>query len=159
LEKTVATTLRKADEMELKSIAMPAISCGIFHFPIDQATEIIIKAIDIFFRKNPKATLETIILIDTSEKPLTGFLEATKKVFGKSVEMKGKPRNASQGGRHESTSSKSEDRSGRGLAEVFTWSFLSFSAFQFHKVLKLSFLQLILNASGSKSCIYFSNDN
>ena len=45
LKKAIVTLLNAAKEMEVESIALPAISCGLFAFPPDDAAEIIIENI------------------------------------------------------------------------------------------------------------------
>jgi O-acetyl-ADP-ribose deacetylase (regulator of RNase III) len=44
LRRACVSSLKLADERKLKSIAFPAISCGIYHFPIQRAARILIKA-------------------------------------------------------------------------------------------------------------------
>jgi len=52
LELAVTGCLRVADELKLTSIAMPAISTGIFGFPKDRAAGIIFSAIEKYFESN-----------------------------------------------------------------------------------------------------------
>jgi O-acetyl-ADP-ribose deacetylase (regulator of RNase III) len=40
-----STALRLAQEHELSSLAFPAISCGVYHFPLDRAARIAVRAI------------------------------------------------------------------------------------------------------------------
>jgi O-acetyl-ADP-ribose deacetylase len=49
-------SLRLADENEIKSIAFPAISCGIYGYPIDQAAEIAV-------RECAKSAINRILLV------------------------------------------------------------------------------------------------
>jgi len=60
-----ATTgsLRVADELQCKSIAMPAISTGIFGFPKDRAAEIIFSATEKYFAENTRSTIKTVKLV------------------------------------------------------------------------------------------------
>jgi len=60
-----ATALRLADEKKLKSIAFPAISCGIYHFPIDRAAQIAIKIVGDHLKK--KTSLETVYFVCFSQ--------------------------------------------------------------------------------------------
>jgi O-acetyl-ADP-ribose deacetylase len=48
----------RASEHHLRSIAFPAISCGVFGYPIDQATDIAVSETVAFLRTNP--SLETV---------------------------------------------------------------------------------------------------
>jgi O-acetyl-ADP-ribose deacetylase (regulator of RNase III) len=50
LEQAVTGSLRVADELQCDSIAFPAISTGIFGFPKERAAEIILSAIENYFR-------------------------------------------------------------------------------------------------------------
>lgn len=52
LESAVTGSLRVADELKCSSIALPAISTGIFGFPKDRAAEIIFSAIEKYFAEN-----------------------------------------------------------------------------------------------------------
>ena len=52
LADAITGSLRVADELKCLSIAMPAISTGIFGFPKDRAAEIIFKTIVEYFSKN-----------------------------------------------------------------------------------------------------------
>ena len=52
LADAVSGSLRVADELKLISIAMPAISTGIFGFPKDRAAGIIFKTVEEYFNKN-----------------------------------------------------------------------------------------------------------
>jgi O-acetyl-ADP-ribose deacetylase len=52
LSEAVTGSLRLADELKCSSIAMPAISTGIFGFPKERAARIIFSAIDDYFAEN-----------------------------------------------------------------------------------------------------------
>ena len=52
LESAVTGCLRVADELKLTSIALPAISTGIFGFPKERAARIIFSAIEKYFERN-----------------------------------------------------------------------------------------------------------
>lgn len=43
LRKAIRTSLKLADEHGLKTIAFPAVSAGIYHFPLDRCAEILIE--------------------------------------------------------------------------------------------------------------------
>ena len=65
LSDAVTGSLRVADELKCQSIAMPAISSGIFGFPKDRAAEIIFSSIENFFEDHPSnLNLVKIILFD-----------------------------------------------------------------------------------------------
>lgn len=62
LQKAVQSTLKLAVEKNIKSLSIPAISCGIFGFPQDLGTKIIVETI-IDFIKKENHTLKEIHLI------------------------------------------------------------------------------------------------
>jgi O-acetyl-ADP-ribose deacetylase (regulator of RNase III) len=64
----VRGSLRVADELKLKSIAMPAISTGIFGFPKGRAAGVIFRAIRHYFERQPDSGVMTvrIVLFDPS---------------------------------------------------------------------------------------------
>jgi O-acetyl-ADP-ribose deacetylase len=75
----VTGSLRVADELKCASIALPAISTGIFGFPKDRAAGIIFSAIENYFETN-KSNLKVV--------KLTLFDQATVDVFLKSWQDK-----------------------------------------------------------------------
>ncbi|XP_069331213.1 protein mono-ADP-ribosyltransferase PARP14-like [Eulemur rufifrons] len=79
LRRVVTLSLGLAEKHKCRSIAIPAISSGIFGFPIDQCVEIIVSAIKENFRGNQDGCyLKEIYLVDASEKTAEAFAEAVK---------------------------------------------------------------------------------
>jgi putative ATPase len=76
LKAAVTGSLSVADELKCSSIAMPAISTGIYGFPKERAAGIIFSAIENYFVENPSSELETI--------KLALFDQSTVDVFVKS---------------------------------------------------------------------------
>lgn len=68
LAEAVSGSLRAADELRCESVAMPAISTGIFGFPKDRAADIIFSTMDAYFSDDPGSTVKTvkIVLFDQS---------------------------------------------------------------------------------------------
>ncbi len=65
LESAITGSLRVADELKCSSIALPAISTGIFGFPKDRAAGIIFSAIENFFERNSSSlNVVKIVLFD-----------------------------------------------------------------------------------------------
>ncbi len=60
LAQAVAGSLRTAEELGLKSIAMPAISTGIFGFPKERAAGVIFTSIETYFLGNPDSALQLV---------------------------------------------------------------------------------------------------
>ncbi len=63
LESAVTGSLRVADELKCSSIAMPAISTGIYGFPKERAAKIIISAIEEYFVENSSSELKIVKLV------------------------------------------------------------------------------------------------
>ena len=76
LANAVSGSLRVADELELKSIAFPAISTGIFGFPKERAAKIILEVIDSYFKENPLSGLKFVKLVLYDQSTVDVFLKA-----------------------------------------------------------------------------------
>jgi len=79
LESAITGCLRVADELKCSSIALPAISTGIFGFPKDRAAKIIFSTIQKYFESNT-SSLKVV--------KLTLFDQVTVDVFIKSWQVK-----------------------------------------------------------------------
>jgi O-acetyl-ADP-ribose deacetylase len=75
LADAVTGSLRVADELKLLSLAMPAISTGIFGFPKERAAGIIFTAIDNFFSSNQSSTLKVIRIVLFDDATIQPFLK------------------------------------------------------------------------------------
>lgn len=60
LAAAVGGALRQADQLELTSLALPAISTGIYGFPKQRAARIILSAILEYFIQNPPSSLQLV---------------------------------------------------------------------------------------------------
>lgn len=60
----VISSLKLADQKKLKSIALPAISTGIFHFPLEQAARVILSSILLYLDDTKSGLKVTICLYD-----------------------------------------------------------------------------------------------
>lgn len=69
----VTGSLRVADALGVFSIAMPAISTGIFGYPPDQAATVILTAIRDYFRENPGSGLELVRVVLFDRPTLQAF--------------------------------------------------------------------------------------
>jgi O-acetyl-ADP-ribose deacetylase (regulator of RNase III) len=63
LAAAVKGSLRAAEELELTSIAFPAISTGIFGFPKDRAARVIYQAVHDYFNQNPASGLKDVRMV------------------------------------------------------------------------------------------------
>lgn len=82
LKRAVEESLHLAEKYQYQSIAIPAISSGVYRFPLSQAVETIVLAIKENFQYNWEGrTLKKIYLVDTAEKTVEAFAEMVKTVF------------------------------------------------------------------------------
>jgi len=79
LKSAVFNSLKKAQELGLKSISIPAISSGIFGFPKKRCAEIIIKTIVEFFKENKNSSLKVVNCCNIDNLTNNLFLEEIKK--------------------------------------------------------------------------------
>ncbi|EGV96420.1 protein mono-ADP-ribosyltransferase PARP14 [Cricetulus griseus] len=92
LKKVVDRSLTLAEEYKCQSIAMPAISSGIFDFPLDQCVATIVSAIkDNFKRKSDRSTLKKIYLVDISAKVAGAFAEAVETAYKATISHAASP--------------------------------------------------------------------
>jgi O-acetyl-ADP-ribose deacetylase len=75
LESAITGSLALADRLELRSIAFPAISTGIYGFPKDQAAEIFLRVIPQYFMAHPHSELRLIRITLYDQPTLTAFLQ------------------------------------------------------------------------------------
>ena len=76
LDAAVSGSLRCANKLNLKSIALPAISTGIFGFPKARAAGIIFRAIEVYFVENQNSALDLVRLVLYDQTTLNVFLQA-----------------------------------------------------------------------------------
>lgn len=81
LADAVSGSLRVADELKLSSIALPAISTGIFGFPKDRAAGIIFKTIEEYFSSN-KSRLKIVRITLFDQTTIAIFTEVWKTANG-----------------------------------------------------------------------------
>jgi O-acetyl-ADP-ribose deacetylase len=82
LESAVTGSLRVADELYLTSIAMPAISTGIFGFPKDRAAGIIFRAIEAYFIGNTSSALNIVKLVLFDQTTVDAFIKSWQDKWG-----------------------------------------------------------------------------
>jgi len=84
LRAAVWNSLMKAHEMKLASIALPAISSGIFGFPKDRCAAILVKTALEFCEQYPASSLREIRFTNIDEVTVNVFLAELSKSEGKS---------------------------------------------------------------------------
>ncbi|HEX2996432.1 MAG TPA: macro domain-containing protein [Anaerolineales bacterium] len=83
LEAALTGSLRVADELKCSSIALPAISTGIFGFPKERAAGIIFAALERYFTENPASRLRQIRLVLFDQSTVDVFLKSWQDKWGK----------------------------------------------------------------------------
>ncbi|GAB1300238.1 Protein mono-ADP-ribosyltransferase PARP14 [Apodemus speciosus] len=92
LKKVVKQSLTLAEEHKCQSIAIPAISSGIFAFPLELCAATIVSAIkDNFHHNQDRHTLKKIYLVDLSAKVSLAFVEAVKTTYKDSLSPTASP--------------------------------------------------------------------
>jgi O-acetyl-ADP-ribose deacetylase (regulator of RNase III) len=81
LETAVTGSLRLADELKCSSIAMPAISTGIYGFPKERAAEIIFSTIEKYFRENSSG-IKIVKLVLFDQPTLDVFIQSWHQKWG-----------------------------------------------------------------------------
>jgi O-acetyl-ADP-ribose deacetylase len=79
LEEAVIGSLRLAERLKLSSVALPAISAGIFGFPKERAAGIILSAVCVYFVQNPESKLSLVRITLFDRPTLDLFLRIWKK--------------------------------------------------------------------------------
>lgn len=59
--------------MYYTSIALPAISSGIFGYPVEEATRVIVEAVQLFFDTNPNSSIRNVLLCDILQNTVKSF--------------------------------------------------------------------------------------
>jgi len=80
LASAVTSSLKLADEHALKSIALPAISTGIFGYPLDEAAEVMLAATVDYLQG--ETGLARVIFCLYGQRSFDGFVEALQQVTG-----------------------------------------------------------------------------
>lgn len=83
---SILASLRVAEEEGYSSIALPAISAATFGFPLQDCTNILIRAIKQFFADFPESNLRRIILIDIDDSVYNSFTYEVMKDHTNTVE-------------------------------------------------------------------------
>ncbi|ESO95137.1 hypothetical protein LOTGIDRAFT_117468 [Lottia gigantea] len=100
-DKKLAEVILRILEMVMsqgfKSVAIPAISTGIFGYPLHAATDIIVQSIANHFKKVKRSSITTIYLIDINDKSLHSFIRSLQSsVDFKQAEFDDQPRYGTQ---------------------------------------------------------------
>jgi putative ATPase len=81
LSDAVSGSLRLADQLELSSVALPAISTGIFGFPKERAAAIILTAVEAYHTQHPDSRLSLVRITLFDLPTLEVFRQAWNRKF------------------------------------------------------------------------------
>ncbi|XP_046555938.1 protein mono-ADP-ribosyltransferase PARP14-like isoform X3 [Haliotis rubra] len=81
LQEAIYNSLEKADSCGLSSIAIPALSTGIYRYPVAAATNNIIEAIQLHFTDTPGSQVMNIYVCDNNASTVQDFMQAVKQRF------------------------------------------------------------------------------
>jgi O-acetyl-ADP-ribose deacetylase len=79
LRRAVASALARAEELGLRSVAMPAISTGIFGYPKDQGCRVIVEEVASHLRR-PAGSVSTVRLVSIDEATARHFMAAVNRL-------------------------------------------------------------------------------
>ncbi|CAC5408901.1 unnamed protein product [Mytilus coruscus] len=82
LRDCVMTSMDETHKQSMSSIAIPAISTGIFGYPTDKATKVIVEAVQDYFKQNSSSTVKKVYLCDVKDGTVKLFVAGMKKYFG-----------------------------------------------------------------------------
>jgi O-acetyl-ADP-ribose deacetylase (regulator of RNase III) len=85
LHAAVTGSLRLADELKCRSVALPAISTGIYGFPKDRAAGIIFSAIENYLADNSSSGLKTVKLLLYDQPTVDVFLQSWQAKWNQSA--------------------------------------------------------------------------
>lgn len=73
LQDAVLGSLRLADDLDMRSIAFPAISTGIFGFPEKRAAQVMYTAVEMYADRHPDTNLEVVRIVLFDDPTLQSF--------------------------------------------------------------------------------------
>lgn len=81
LAEAILGSLKLGDQLQIKSIAFPAISTGIFRFPKERAANIFFQQIMEYYEEFPMTNLEQVRLVLYDRQSLSVFLKVADNMF------------------------------------------------------------------------------
>jgi O-acetyl-ADP-ribose deacetylase len=81
LAEAIRGSLRRAEQLQLASIAFPAIATGIFGFPKERAARVFFKTLRAYFTEQPASDLRLVRLVLWDEESLRTFQEAASQMM------------------------------------------------------------------------------
>uniref|UniRef100_A0A8C5BZX9 Macro domain-containing protein n=1 Tax=Gadus morhua TaxID=8049 RepID=A0A8C5BZX9_GADMO len=83
LRKTVNTILARAEENKFKSVAIPALSSGLFNFPVDKCADIIVDTVRKNIENRNRVYPRNIALVNNDERTVKEMERACRQAFGR----------------------------------------------------------------------------
>ncbi|MFN2280926.1 MAG: macro domain-containing protein, partial [Anaerolineales bacterium] len=77
----VLGSLERAQELALDSLALPAISTGIFGYPLQEAAQVILGAVRDFSQQDQSRGLSQILVVLYDDRAAAAFSEAWDRIF------------------------------------------------------------------------------
>lgn len=81
LQNAVLNSLKKADECCLDSVALPAISSGVFGYPLKDCAHTMVRSVKHFCEYYPDTHLKAILLVDNNDLAVTEMERACARIF------------------------------------------------------------------------------
>ncbi len=75
LRSAVINSLQKANSLKLRNIAFPAISTGIFGYPLKEAARVLLRTAHDFLQEHPESTVKEIFFVLYDKNSFDTFLE------------------------------------------------------------------------------------
>lgn len=85
LSMCVSNILRKTDTEKCSSVAIPALSAGVFGFPMDESTTCIVETVKHYFTSHSTSGIKEVHLIDNNIRGAQSFAISLQNEFGKGV--------------------------------------------------------------------------
>lgn len=82
LSAAVTGSMRVADELKLTSIALPALSTGIFGFPRERAAQVMLKSIQEYYQDRPGSGIKLVRLVLYDQATIISFIKTWDDYFG-----------------------------------------------------------------------------
>ena len=82
LKEAILGSLTTAEGLKARSIAFPAISTGIYGFPVERAAQIFMQTFKEYFESHPKSILETIRIVLFDDMTAAAFSKAFQDEYG-----------------------------------------------------------------------------
>ncbi|KAK7479356.1 hypothetical protein BaRGS_00029434 [Batillaria attramentaria] len=113
---TILKCLETANSSSYASIALPAISTGIFHYPVQEATSVIVEAVKKYFESHRRQTVREVYLCDTIGDTIKQFTNAMRKHFRAAQSVSPSPLPRTLMGSQKNSSAGSHAGRGAGMA-------------------------------------------